>query len=185
MRRVVLILPLIICFSTALYAHCDTLSGPVVVTARAALATGEITPLLKWVRPTDEAELRQAFAQALAVRKLGDDARNLADSYFFDTAVRLHRSSEGEPVTGVHPDTDAEPSILEADSALAKASVNDLETSIADDVKRELRARFRDVVEKKKHADESVEQGRAYVAAYVHYVHFVEALDKVMHEAHE
>ena len=30
-------------------AHCDTLNGPVVESARHALAASDITPLLKWV----------------------------------------------------------------------------------------------------------------------------------------
>ncbi|MFA5700785.1 MAG: DUF6448 family protein, partial [Desulfuromonas sp.] len=31
-------------------AHCDTLDGPVVADARTALAKGDVTPVLKWVR---------------------------------------------------------------------------------------------------------------------------------------
>ena len=42
-------------------AHCDTLDGPVVTTARAALAKGNVTPVLKWVRKADEGEIRAAF----------------------------------------------------------------------------------------------------------------------------
>jgi hypothetical protein len=29
-------------------AHCDTLDGPVVMTAKAALEKGDVTPVLKW-----------------------------------------------------------------------------------------------------------------------------------------
>ncbi len=35
-------------------AHCDTLDGPVVMEAKAALDKGDITPVLKWVRKGDE-----------------------------------------------------------------------------------------------------------------------------------
>ena len=34
-------------------AHCDTVDGPVVVAARIALDEGDVTPLLKWVRPEE------------------------------------------------------------------------------------------------------------------------------------
>jgi hypothetical protein len=41
------------CVSTS-HAHCDTLDGPVVDTARRALASGDATPVIKWVAPSDE-----------------------------------------------------------------------------------------------------------------------------------
>jgi hypothetical protein len=39
-----------------------------------------------------------------------------------------------------------------------------------------IRQRFAEAREKKTHADESVEAGREFVAAYVEYVHYVESL---------
>ena len=42
-------------------AHCDTLDGPVVKDARAALEGGKLAPVLAWVQPSDEAEVRAAF----------------------------------------------------------------------------------------------------------------------------
>jgi hypothetical protein len=82
-------------------AHCDTLSGPVVLTAKAALEKGDVTPVLKWVKKEDEKEIREAFARTLAVRKQSTDARELADTYFFETLVRIHRAGEGAPYTGL------------------------------------------------------------------------------------
>ena len=38
------------CMPGVARAHCDTLDGPVVTTAKAALEKGDVTPLLKWVR---------------------------------------------------------------------------------------------------------------------------------------
>ena len=77
--RVVLVLLLLSSFALpSLFAHCDTLSGPVVTAARAALDSGNITPLLRWVQPQDERERRAAFDRAVAVRKTGPEARALA-----------------------------------------------------------------------------------------------------------
>jgi hypothetical protein len=45
-------------------AHCDTLDGPVVKDARKALEKGEVTPVLKWVRPVDEKEIREQYCSA-------------------------------------------------------------------------------------------------------------------------
>ena len=47
--------------SQSAYAHCDTLDGPVVKEARVAIDKGDITALLKWVRPSDEKELTAIF----------------------------------------------------------------------------------------------------------------------------
>ena len=59
------------------FAHCDTLDGPVVKTARIALENKDITPLLKWVRPSDEKEIQDAFEMTLAVRAQGGKAKEL------------------------------------------------------------------------------------------------------------
>lgn len=67
-------------------AHCDSLDGPVVRDARLALERGDPTPVLKWVTPKGEAEVREAFRSTLAVRAKGGEARQLADRYFFRNA---------------------------------------------------------------------------------------------------
>lgn len=84
-------------------AHCDTLDGPVVKAAQAAFANGNVNLALVWVQPKDEAEIREAFRRAQDVRKLGPEARKLADTYFFETLVRVHRAGEGAPFTGLKP----------------------------------------------------------------------------------
>src|SRR5512140_96345 len=81
----------------AALAHCDTLDGPVVKDARAALESKDITPVLKWVRQDEEGDLREAFRHTLGVRAVGAEAQALADRFFFETLVRLHRAGEGEP----------------------------------------------------------------------------------------
>src|SRR5688572_24952802 len=78
-------------------AHCDTLDGPVVETAKLALKQSDVTPVLKWVNKDGEKEVREAFAAALKVRSLNEDARMLADTHFFETLVRVHRAGEGVP----------------------------------------------------------------------------------------
>jgi len=102
-------------FTKNIYAHCDTLDGPVVETAKKALASGDVTPLLKWVSADDEKMIRTAFQKTLEVRKLGPQARNLADMYFFETLVRIHRAGEGAPYTGLKPGTAVDPAVALAD----------------------------------------------------------------------
>ena len=159
----------------AALAHCDTLDGPVVKAARLALAKGDVTGVLKWVPAADEAEIRRAFAETLKVRALGPAAAALADRYFFETLVRVHRASEGEPYTGLKPEgTDPGPAIAGADRALETGSVDALVTAIAGHVAAQLRERFAHAREALARADESVEAGRAFVRAYVGFVHYAE-----------
>ncbi len=161
-------------------AHCDTLDGPVVGDARVALAKGDVTPVLKWVKPESEKEVRAAFDRTLAVRGKSPEARDLADMYFFETIVRLHRAGEGAPYTGLKPGGSTEPAIVAADKALESGSVDAFGAGIGSEVAAGLKARFSAAYEAQKHASESVDAGRTYVAAYVNYIHFVEALHEIV-----
>jgi hypothetical protein len=158
------------------YAHCDSLDGPVLVEAKVALAKGDVTPLLKWVPKDHEAEIRNVFTQVVAVRKKGKDVSALADRFFFETLVRIHRAGEGAPYAGLKPAGTTAPSVAAADKALAAGSVDALSAKIGKAVRDGIRKRFADVTKKKKHVNDSVEAGREYVAAYVEYVHFIEGI---------
>jgi hypothetical protein len=157
-------------------AHCDTLSGPVVMTAKMALEKGDVTPVLKWVKKEHEGEIREAFKKTLAVRSKGPEAKELADMYFFETLVRLHRAGEGAPYTGLKPGEAVEPIIAEADKALESGSDDNPVKKVSDALASGIRDRFAYARETKKHADESVEAGREFVEAYVEFTHYVERL---------
>lgn len=174
------VLLLTLTWTSPVLAHCDALDGPVVQTARQALETGDVTPILKWVRDEDEAEVREAFRLALAVRGQGDDARELADRYWLETVVRVHREGEGAPYTGLKPAGTIPPCLTAADRALETGSVDELAEHLAQEVAANVRARFRTAHEKKQHAGENVEAGRAFVEAYVGYIHFVEGIHQVV-----
>lgn len=166
-------------------AHCDGLDGPVVTDARQALETDEVGLALRWVRPQDEAEVREAYRQARAVRAQGFEARTLADRYFFETVVRLHRAGEGAPYTGLAPaGRDLGPAIPAADAAVASGSADEVEALLLAAVRHELATRFAAVQRSKLTANESVEAGRAYVHAYVQFVHYVEGVHQLA-RAHE
>lgn len=158
------------------WAHCDTLDGPVVIDAKAALAKGDVTPVLKWVPASGEHEVREAFAKALAVRGKGQEAQDLADTWFFETLVRVHRASEGAPYTGLKAAGAEEETILAADKALATGTVDELVKMVSAAVEHGIRHRFEQTAEKKKHAEHDVEHGRAYVASYVDFIHYGERI---------
>ncbi|MEE9913412.1 MAG: hypothetical protein K4571_17005 [Deltaproteobacteria bacterium] len=162
------------------FAHCDTLDGPVVQTARIALEKGDIRPLLKWVKADDEKEIRVAFQKTLAVRARGAEAKELADMYFFETLVRIHRAGEGAPYTGLKPGAAVDPAVALADKALEVGSADKLVGVLSKAMSNGIRERFQHASETRKHADDSVAAGREYVKAYVVFTHYVEGLHAII-----
>ena len=163
-------------FSTNVSAHCDTLGGPVVESARHALDSGDVEPVLKWVTIDNEQLIRTAFQNTMEVRKLGGQAQKLADMYFFETLVRIHRAGEGAPYTGLKPGAEVDPAIALADRALESGSVDQLVGVLTDATAKGIRERFRRALETSKHADESLAAGREFVEAYVVFTHYIEEL---------
>ncbi len=158
-------------------AHCDTLSGPVVAAARTALETGNVNRVLIWVQKKDEDEIKKAFQKTIAVRKSGTEAKDLADMYFFETLVRIHRAGEGASYTGLKPaDTDLGPAIPCADKAIETGKMEKLLKLLTDATKDGLEEHFKSAMAKKDFKVDDVEAGREYVEAYVGYVHYVERL---------
>ncbi len=163
--------------SRQVQAHCDGLDGPVVTTARKALSTGNVNLVLIWVQKKDEAKVTRAFREALAVRKLSAEAQALADRYFFETLVRIHRAGEGAPYTGLKPaGRDLGPAIPAADRALESGSVEALMKLLTETTEDGLRGHFHAALSKKRFQPNDVQGGRGYVEAYVSLVHYVEHL---------
>lgn len=156
------------------FAHCDTMNGPVIKDAKAALAKKDVTPVLKWVKKEKEAEIRAAFDAAIAEGAKGGEEK--ADMKFYETLVRVHRAGEGADFTGLKPAGAVEPIVAEADKAIEEDSVDGLAGKIGSVVINGIKERFKKLMETKKHMNESVEAGRRYVAAYVEFVHYVERI---------
>jgi hypothetical protein len=163
-------------FLPFVFAHCDTLDGPVVNTAKAALERGDVTPILKWVTSENEAEIKDLFNRTLTVRSTGKEAQALADMYFYETLVRIHRAGEGAPYTGLKPGEAIDPAVALADKALESGSVDQLVDVLTKAMANGIRERFRRASETQKHADDSVAAGRESVEAYVIFTHYVEGL---------
>jgi len=159
------------------FGHCDGLDGPVVTVARKALEAGKIELVLPWVRAEDEGKIRKSFDQARAVRSLGAEARELADTYFFETLVRIHRAGEGAPFVGLQPaGRDLGPAIPAADEALDSGSIEQVEQLLTDAIRKGVHKHFVAALGRRKFDPDDVGAGRAYVEAYVAYVHYVERL---------
>ena len=157
-------------------AHCDTLDGPVVSAGKKALDSGNLNYALVWVQKNDEAELRQAFDKARRVRNGGAEARALADTYFYETLVRVHRAGEGAGFTGLKPAGAIEPPVAAADKALETGKLQGLAKVVFERTEQGLHGQFDRVMARKKYDANDVEAGRAYVGAYVEFVHYAERL---------
>ncbi|HSC96069.1 MAG TPA: DUF6448 family protein [Burkholderiales bacterium] len=162
--------------SGSAFAHCDTLDGPVVAAARKALDTGNANLVLIWVQKKDEADIRKQFEKTVAVRKAGGQAKELADMYFFETLVRIHRAGEGAGYTGLKPAGKIEPPIAAADKALETGKLEGVAKLISKRTEEGLHRNFEDVLKKKKYNPNDVVAGRAFASAYVEYTHYVERL---------
>jgi hypothetical protein len=158
-------------------AHCDTMGGPVVKAAQKALETGNINLILVWVQQKDEPEIKRAFEKTLTVRKLSPEVKDLADMYFFETVVRIHRAGEGAPYTGLKPaGAEVNPAVAAADKAIDSNSLEKLEELLTDTVKQELHKKFHQLLEWKNYNTYDVDSGRKFVEAYVSFVHYAEGV---------
>jgi hypothetical protein len=157
-------------------AHCDALDGPVVNAARTALDKNDVSLVLRWVPAEREADIRAAFDRTQAVRPIGGEAGGLAETWFFETLVRIHRAGEGAPFEGLKPAGHIEPFVAAVDQSLTDGAPDDVIHMVAAHVTRGVHDRFTRAREARAKADHGVDEGRTYVAAYVDYLHYVEAL---------
>jgi hypothetical protein len=151
--------------------HCDTRDGPVVRAAKKALETGNLNYVLIWIPDASANELKEVFKKSLRARKAGNDAQEVADDWFFETAIRLHRAGEGAPYTGMKPAGLSEgPVVPRAERAIETGDPEETIGFIVNTVKDDLNHRFHHVMEKKKYDVDDVAAGREFVAAFIGWV---------------
>lgn len=146
--------------------HCDSLDGPVVTAARRALEDTDVDLVLPYVHADAEAEVREAFGAAARVRTLGPDARKVAERWFFETVVRLHRQGEGAGFTGLKPaGLDVGPVIPVAERALESGSAGELVDVLCGAVREQAEYRHSRALALKENAGKDVAAAREYVEA--------------------
>jgi hypothetical protein len=121
--------------------HCDSIDGPVAVAAAQALESNDVSLVLPYVHREGEVEVAQAFDLAVRARSLGRDSREVANRWFFETVVRIHRAGEGAPYTGLKPaGLDVGPVIPLAEDVIATGDPTPLAdfliTTVRDQVQR-------------------------------------------------
>jgi hypothetical protein len=163
-------------------AHCDAVDGPVATAALKALETRNVNLILPYAPAEAEPALAAAFEQALVVRTMGSEAKALADRYFMETAVRLHRAGEHAPYTGLQPaGTDFGPAIPAAEKALESGALEPVLTLISREVARGITERLEQATAKKGVTKEpmaaaGVPLARERVRAELDFIGYVERL---------
>lgn len=147
--------------------HCDSIDGPVVTAAREALESQEVGLILPYVPKEGEGEIKKAFEQVIAARQSDSTLiTELADTYFFETVVRVHRAGEGAPYTGLKPaGLDVGPVIPVAEKAIETGEVDELTSLLCDLVRKEVEHRFERMMHLRQHTSHGVDAAREYVEA--------------------
>jgi hypothetical protein len=129
--------------TTSSKAHCDALDGPVAKAVQKALDNGNLYPVLAYAPAAAEDEIRAAFDSARKVRGLGSEARSLADRFFIETVIRLHRAGEGAPYAGLKPaGADYGPVIPAAERALESGDLSKLKALLVEVIEHALTERL-------------------------------------------
>lgn len=162
----------------SLYAHCDGIKGPVVTSAQKALETGNVNYALIWVSKDNEETIKNLFNKSLEVRKHGTDARELADMYFFETLVRLHRNGEGEEYNGLKMTDEDVPAVIHAaDLAIETGNKDELLTFFKKKLdKKAVESKLNEVLSRKQFDINDLQAGRSYVKSYTEFIHFAAGL---------
>jgi Family of unknown function (DUF6448) len=146
--------------------HCDSMDGPVVTAARRALDQGDVAIVLPYAPARAEAEVTAAFEQVLPIHQTGSSAGQLADRWFFETVVRLHRAGEGAPYTGLKPaGQDEGPVIPVTERALHTGSADELIRILTEVVADQTKTRLDRVTALQQQECRSVAAAREYVEA--------------------
>lgn len=166
--------------SAPVYAHCDSYDGPVIQDAYKALEKEDVSYVMKWIYPEQEEQIENLFNKTIALKSGDREIYSIVETHFLETLVRLHRETEGAPYTGLKPAGSATPIVQMADMSIEKMDVKTLLSNLGNHLDGVITEKFNKVAELSKVKDHSVEQGRAYVAAYVDYTHTLEGIEAIM-----
>lgn len=171
-------------------AHCDSYDGPVIKDAVKALETNNVNLVLKWITDEQEQEIISLFNKTYNLKNGDKEVYAIVEKHFFETLVRLHRETEGAPYTGLKPAGTTKQIIQMTDEALEEENVDDFLVKLDNHIDKVVRKKYQKVAELDKVKNNSKEQGRAFVEAYVDYTHTMEALHDILehgggHEGHQ
>lgn len=185
-----LLFVLTVFMGTPAFAHCDSYDGPVISDAVKALETNNVNLVLKWITTEQEKEIIPLFNKTSQLKNGDKQVYAIVEKHFFETLVRLHRETEGAPYTGLKPAGTTKQIIQMTDEAIKVGNVDDFLVKLNAHINKVVREKYQKVAELDKVKNNSKEQGRAFVEAYVDYTHTVETMHDILehgggHEGHK
>lgn len=151
--------------------HCDTMDGPVVTACKKALETENVNYVLPFAPKKAEVEIKHAFNKTIKARKLGEDAKEVADLWFFEKVVRLHREGEGTPFTGLKPaGLDWGPVVPKAEEDIKKENPSETIEFLKGVLQEEIQEKFDKAMNLKNYDVNDVDSARKYTEAMLHFV---------------
>jgi hypothetical protein len=150
--------------------HCDTIDGPVVLAAKQALEKQNVNLILPWVHLEGEREVEEAFTKVIKVYQDGNElTKNIAELWFFETVVRIHREGEGAAYTGLKPaGLDPGPIIPKVDKAIEDEDILEVIKYIQEAVAEEVKEHFKHVIQSKDYDINDVPSARKHINSYLH-----------------
>ena len=166
--------------SAPAFAHCDSYDGPVIKDAVKALETNNVNLVYKWITAEQEKEIGDLFNKTYNLKKGDKEIYSIVEKHFLETLVRLHRETEGAPYTGLKPAGTTKQIVVLSDKAIENHDIDNLLTQLNGHIASVIKEKYHKVETLGKVKDNSAEQGRAYVEAYVDYTHSLEALHDIL-----
>lgn len=163
-------------------AHCDSYDGPTIKDAVKALETNNVKLVLKWITPEQEKEIIPLFNKTYALKSGDKEVYAIVEKHFFETLVRLHRETEGAPYTGLKPAGTTKPIIKMSDQAIESGNIDDFLGKLNNHIGKVLKEKYEKVAALGKVKNDSPEQGREFVEAYVDYTHTIEAIHDIIEQ---
>ena len=161
-------------------SHCDSYDGPVIKDATKALETNNVNLVLKWITVEQESEITSLFNKTYALKSGDKEVYKIVEMHFFETLVRLHRETEGAPYTGLKPAGSTKQIIQMTDTALQEEDIEGFIINLDNHLNIVVQEKYQKVAELYKVKDNSVSEGRAFVAAYVDYTHTIAAIHDII-----
>lgn len=171
---------LLLFVSQTAFAHCDSYDGPVIKDATKALETNNVNLVLKWITDEQEKEITPLFNKTFNLKSGDKDIYEIVEKHFFETLVRLHRETEGAPYTGLKPAESTKQIIQMTDIALHEEDIEGFIIKLDNHLNKVVQEKYQKVAELDKVKNNSVSEGRAFVAAYVDYTHTIAAIHDII-----
>jgi hypothetical protein len=161
--------------------YCDAMDGPIVTAAELALEMGNINYVLPFVKNKYETELKEAFDKTTTVRELSGEVAEVADYWFFETAVRLYLLGAGKPYSGIKQSNLNKGHIIEkAQNAIENQDKTGLETFLIDSLRDAIETKYELAISKKDYDVNDIDAAREYLNSMWDFVEFSNEILKII-----